>query len=270
MSKTDKLRALISLLDDSDTQTAIPAMAELLRFGAELEPFMSELQESSNPLLRRRVHQMQSIIKARDKRRALAERLRAEGADLRRGLNELHLQWYDSDSDVGLDRQWVELVDSARSFRPRTTRRLMDFMAESGFIASGRGEVEADYYCVGSVIDERVGADFVLCAVALVVGKHFGWGGGVVRAEGGFALLDGNGQAVFPSDWRSETLRGGRHECWNPGMLLRHAAYQLLLCAVSVESVRYVYTLGSCLAQMLGDKDVFSLLPSPYNGKTVH
>ena len=47
---------------------------------------------------------------------------------------------------------------------------------------------------------------------------------------------------------------------------LKHAVFNLYLCAVSSDSIRYVYTIGLCLAKMLGKDDISELLPYPFNG----
>ena len=269
MESNPKLKALVKLLDDNGRQTASAAMAELLAAGSDIGPIMSALQESADPLVRRRAHQLQSIIRTRQTRSRLSDHLKVDYANLWQGLAELHLQWYDNDSIAYVESLWRELFDAARGkYRPRTSRRLAEFMADIGFIISGSAEVEADYCCIGAVLEDRVGADFILCAVALRLACLYGMRAKVVRdPENGFALLDNNGLLIFPTDWRVEPAGHRALDLWNSGMILRHAANQLLICAISTDSVRYVYTIGSCLAKALG-KSQADLLPYPFNGKS--
>lgn len=268
MKDPEKLRALLRLLDDGDNQVAVPAMAELLSYGEAIGPVTRFLQESPDPVVRRRAHQLQSILKTRARRRELAETLNGEYVDLALGLSALHSQWYDSDSDEGLSALWREHLEKAGKFRPRSSRRLAEHMADVGFAVSGQGEIEADFYCVGSVLEDRAGADFVLCAIAAVIGVSYGWRGIIVRVDDGtFCLLDANGQLISPVTWRVESLKDRSYERWTSGMVLRLDGYSLLLCAICSDSVRYVYTLGTCLAKSFGVKDIFSVLPPPYRSR---
>ena len=74
-------RSLLSLLDDENEQAAALAMAELLRRDEkQLEPVLRKLQETTNPRLRKRIHQLQSTILLRRRRRNLTARLFGEKA----------------------------------------------------------------------------------------------------------------------------------------------------------------------------------------------
>ncbi len=268
MENNPKLTALVKLLDDSDRQTASAAMAELLSSGADIGPIVSALQESGDPLVRRRAHQLQAIMRTRQTRARLADHLMVDYSNLWQGLAELHLQWYDNDSFEFVESLWRDLFDAARGkYRPRTSRRLAEFMADIGFIISGSGELEADYYCVGAVLEDRVGADLFLSAIALRIACLYGMRARIVRdPENGFAMLDSNGLLIFPTDWRVEPAGRRTLEYWSSGMILRHAAHQLLMCAISTDSIRYVYTISSCLSKFF-EKAPSDLLPYPYNGK---
>ena len=70
------IRRLASLLDDPDEVVAIGAMAELLNREGELGELPAELQESTSPLMRRRVHQLQSALTMIRRRRRISALLR--------------------------------------------------------------------------------------------------------------------------------------------------------------------------------------------------
>ena len=76
------IRRLASLLDDPDESVAVSAMAELLNREYELGDLPAELQESSNPLMRRRAHQLQSALTMIQRRRYLAELLRSDDVNI--------------------------------------------------------------------------------------------------------------------------------------------------------------------------------------------
>ena len=94
------IKRLASLLDDPDESVAISAMAELLNREPELGDLPAELQESSNPLMRRRAHQLQSALTMIRRRRYLAALLRSNEINCLEGLIQIHLQWYDNDSEA--------------------------------------------------------------------------------------------------------------------------------------------------------------------------
>lgn len=270
MGNKTNLDALVKLLDDNDRQIASAAMAELLSSDTDIGPIVSSLQESSDPLVRRRAHQLQAIMRTRQTRSRLADHLQVDYSNLWQGMTELHLQWYDNDSVEFVESLWRKLFDAARGkYRPRSCRRLAEFMGDIGFIISGSGELEADYYCVGAVLEDCVGADFVLCSIALRVASLYGMRARLVRdPENGFAMLDSSGLLLFPTDWRVEPSGHRRLEMWSSGMMLRHAAFQLLMCAISMDSVRYIYTIGSCLSKASG-RPLHEILPYPLNGKSL-
>ena len=55
MARSPEIGYLLSLLDDEDESIAVDAMAELLQREDELGDALAELQESPNPLFRRRI-----------------------------------------------------------------------------------------------------------------------------------------------------------------------------------------------------------------------
>ena len=56
-------RSLLDLLNDENEQSASLAMAELLRRDQKkLEPVLRKLQETADPGLRKRIHQLQSAM----------------------------------------------------------------------------------------------------------------------------------------------------------------------------------------------------------------
>ena len=72
---------------------------------------------------------------------------------------------------------------------------------------------------------------------------------------------------MSPKKWNiDKTAKHEEFVEWDTGMLLKHALFHLYLCAISSDSIRYVYTIGLCLAKMLGKDDIHELLPYPFNG----
>lgn len=263
-----ELKNLFRLLDDDSEQSASLAMAGILERdgGGKLEEILRRLQESSDARLRRRVHQLQSIITLRRRRRLLAQKLEGRNLDLFDGLVEMHMLWYDNDSVEAVKKEWDALMEESKSYRPSNMERLAYFMRKKGFACPGRDDVEADYYCLGTVLEEGVGADFLLCAVAKLTAASWGLKLKISQLAGDFVVIDELGLALHPAnDWKSipNMKKGGRD--WDSQALLKLVASMLFVCAVSSDSFRYVHTIGTCLGKACGGEGI-EALPYPYDG----
>jgi hypothetical protein len=262
---------LLSLLDDENEQSASLAMAELLaRDTRTLEPVLRKLQESSNPRLRRRIHQLQSTMILRKRRRTLSRNLSEKKIGMLEGLIQIHLLWYDNDAYDTLKKQWEDLIKESEKYHPKTLEQIAYFMRKKGFTCTNRDELESEYFCLGNVLDEHTGADFMLCAVACMLAAHWGLRVFITQsAETDFILVDRIGNILIPvNDWNYIPYQNKDYafELWNTQMLLRYAATLLFTCAASSDSFRYVYTIGSCLSGNSADN--LDFLPYPY-GKDV-
>ena len=262
---------LLSLLDDENEQAASLAMAELLaRDPGPLEPVLRKLQESPNPRLRRRIHQLQSTITLRRRRKCLTRNLSERSIDLLEGLIQIHLLWYDNDACDSVRKQWEDLVEESRKYHPETLEQLAYFMRKRQFTCSHRDEMEPESLCLGTVLDENTGADFMLCSISCLLAARWGMRVFITQsAETDFILVDEFGNILVPvNDWEYIPFDGKQYafEFWNTQMLLRYATALLFTCAVNSDSFRYVYTIGSCLS---GDtsSDRLDFLPYPYGSR---
>lgn len=252
----NQLKSLLKLLDDEDEQSASFAMAELLKYRGEIDPILRDIQESDNPRLRRRVHQLERILSIRRRRSRLPSALVGE-LNLVRGLGELHFLWYDNDDEEVVVTQWNRLLAKATGFQPNSIDRLAYFMRKAGFTTADKEEIEADYYCVGIVLEELVGADFILCALAKELAAQFQLDLRIATCLDEFVLVGRDGRSVAPaSNWRVGELhpKSNLRECDNFA-LFKLTAATLYLCAVSTDSFRYIYTIGNCLARMCGESN---------------
>lgn len=261
-------RSLLSLLDDENEQSASLAMAELLRRDpARLEGFLRKLQESANPRLRKRIHQLQSAMVLRRRRKILTERLSECNLQLLEGLFQLHLLWFDNDSPAALRKQWKSLQDEAGKFRIDSLESLGMFMRKMDFQCAHKDDLEPDHLCIGSIMDDAAGADFMLCAIASLLAARNGLKLRITQsAETDFILIDREENVLVPAqEWNYVRHDGKAYsfQVWTAPMLLRYAAALMFTGAVSGDSFRYVYTIGSCLA---GTSDTTLSLPYPYGG----
>ena len=263
-------KSLLSLLDDENEQAAALAMAELLRRDEkQLEPVLRKLQETTNPRLRKRIHQLQSTILLRRRRRNLTARLFGEKRNLLDGLIQLHLLWFDNDSPEGLRRQWRKLAAEARRARTDSPERLADFMRKHEFLPAHKDDLEQDHFCLGTILDGAPGADFMLCAMAVLFAADSGLTTLSIVTDGEmeFRLRERtSGRILDPArDW--DILRCNDPDSafvqWSVPMLLRYAAMLMFTASVSSDSFRYIFSIGSCLA---GSSDSRLDLPYPYGG----
>lgn len=264
-----KLASLIKLLDDENPDVAHSVMAELLRHESDIAPLLAEHQESDNPRLRKRIHQLQAIMTVRRRRRSFGELLRQPNLSLIRGLMAVHLQWYDNDSERSLVKLWQELLKTTRRYKPETLERLSYFMRKCGFSVVADDEVQADHYCLGPVLEDQEGADFILCAIAMEIAAAWKFETRIVRILGNFVLIDADGQALTPkNNWQlMPRITLANCESWDTVKILKLASSMLFLYAVGSDSFRYVHTIGGSLASLSDDDDP-DFLPYPYTRET--
>jgi len=264
-----EFKHLLRLLDDDSEQSASMAMASLLEKdrGDQLEGVLRRLQETDDSRLRKRVHQLQSIMTLRRRRKLLALRLESKEVELLDGLIELHLLWYDNDSPEAVKKDWDALLEESRSFRPSNLERLAYFMRKKGFSCPSKDDIEADYYCLGTILEEFVGSDFALCAIAKLLASAWDLKLRMSQLAGDFVLIDESGYALHPAnDWKIAPAKRGSFKEWDAQATLKLVSSMLFVCAVSTDSFRYVHTIGSCLARSCG-KDGLEFLPYPYNSE---
>jgi len=261
-----QLQTLLKLLDEPNQQAASLIMASLLEHEEEVEEYLASLQESNDPLIRRRIHQLESIMHLRQRRREFSRRLRENSIGMLDGLIEVHLQWYDNDSPEMLYRQWEKLLDGTDRNPNGNIESVAYFMRKTGFSVPPPNDLQADYFCLGVVMDEMVGADAILCAIARQLASSWGIHLEMIQLIENFALIDDEKHVLTPRDgWRVHApLKKANYNVWDSPQMLKYAMSMLFLCAVSTDSFRYVNTIGSCLSAVCR-QDNLDFLPFPYN-----
>jgi len=281
---TPKTEALIKLLDDKDANVSSIAMSELLSLASktdEVEKALAELQENSSPEIRRKTHQMEAILTIRRRRGRLSERIFTKHSNLIQGLAEIHAIWYD-DIDVSyLSDMWGELLRRAGKRPPATPRRLASFMKTTGFIATN-GIQDPDIFCLGSVIEDLIGSDALLTAIAREVGRMFGLKSVIAMFEGEFVLLFATHRASSSQNGRriaGQILSPARDwELWDmppkaevkilsSDQVLTYVLTTLLANSICAEDPRYIQILASCLSGREASDDISDILPFPFGKK---
>ena len=261
----DRIKSLVSLLDDENQQSASFAMAELLAYEGELESVLREFQESDNVRLRRRIHQLESILSLRKRRTNLSTQLLMPNEELFKGLIDLHVQWYDNDSRSNIIPFWRALVENSKRHQIDSLEKLAYFMQKYGFRTSERGEIIADYFCIGIVMEELIGSSLNICAIAQKMASMWNMNISIVQVAEEFCLMDGDGNILSPSrGWVIlDRIEIPEPRACSTTMLLKYNLSMLFLCAVSSDSFRYINTIGHVLGRVCGESNL-SHLPHPY------
>ena len=263
MRRKPDVSALLSLLDDEDEQVALEAMAQLLERGDEAGAELAKFQDSSEPLLRRRVHQLEAALTLRRRRREFSRRLALPEPEVAELLVELHLQWFDNDSQPEMLSRLEAFLAAGRSGGMRNLADVAAYMRKCGLTAERDTTLRPEDYCIGVVLYDRIGSTALLCQL----GRELLRGVAavrVVRFMGEFALWDGNILLLPERDWRLvRSPAADELEPWDDRKVLKFAAAMLFSAAVNSDSFRYVLTIGQAVSG-LPDDEVLSYLPYPY------
>ena len=254
---------IASMLDDEDENVGVNLLAQLMERADELGDLPAVLQESRDPVVRRRAHQLQSALTMRRRRQSLCARLRSDKPDLLAGLEELHLLWYDRDSAAEIHSLVREFVSDFRAAAPETPEELDFFLRRCSFLPEPESTLVPESYCIGTVLERRAGATSLLLAMAVELAPKAGWK--LVRTLDEFALTDGRGQLLLGNGaWRLVAVPANlQGEVWTATAALRYFAQTLLSCAVNTDSYRYVMSIAQAVS---GDdsEHVFDCFPYPF------
>lgn len=264
------LQSLLSLLDDPNEDIAVTVMGELLKNETELMSMLGELQESENKLLRKRVQQLETIIMLRNRRRDFLNKINSDTIDIADALVELHLLYLDRDVPEMLRSMLDMFASIVGNNNIGNIDELGEFMARNKFTLPLPEEVLGpENYCIGIILEDRVGADIMLCMLAVIAGVQSNLRVNLVRLDGKFVVSTPEGRFISPeNDWMPEQITDQMVDLkWNcPACVLKYASLMLFLHAVSSDNFRSIYTIA--MAVCGGDDDFFTdFLPYPYNGK---
>lgn len=266
---TDRaLKNLFSLLDDQSDAVAYGAMAELLKYPGELDRFLCEYHEAPDPMMRKRIHQLDAIMTLRRRRKNFLHILEQPEIDLAEGLLEIHLMWYDNDSGPEFMGMMDEFADMAADYGVTDIFSLGNFMRKNNFATPIDGEtLNPDYYCAGSIMEERCGSEIMLCLLAMLASFAGNCTLRLAHVMDHFVLVDGDGSWLMPSgNWKIGKMSDApRAEYWDDGRrILKYLALQLFTAAVGGGSFRYIHTIAAALTGSDGTDMDSDMLPYPY------
>ena len=257
------IERLASLLDDPDEAVAISAMAELLNREQELGDLPGALQEHENPLMRRRIHQLQSALTMIRRRRALAELLRQEEFDFTDALIQLHLQWFDRDSEKEIHKKMHSFCEALKHHPADSLADVGDAFAACAIVPCPVTTLKIEQYCLGAMLDDRCGAAPLWCGMICSLYPHLKLQ--TVCSRGRFAVTDGKSLLIPENNWLLSPMAAKEDlEVWPPQAIIYMAVMTLISAAVNSDSFRYILTLAQTIT---GNETASSLaaLPYPYN-----
>lgn len=260
-----ELLRIISLLDDPDETVSVNAMAELLAREDELGALPALSQESKDPLMRRRIHQLQAALLLRRRRKYFLTRLIDPSLDFFDLLIDVHLQWFDNDSRPELEALLAATVSKALNDPPASLEDLRSFMLRENITAEADTTLKPENYCIGSIIQEHAGAASLLAGFA----SHLAAGANGIyaaRIMDDFAVCDKHGNVMIPvRNWQISTgYAAGNTEPWELRDILRFASANLFTSAVNSDSFRYVLTIAQALSGT-GDDSALEFFPYPFH-----
>lgn len=253
-----EVEALINLLQDDDPHIAIIAMEKLLDNPAFIDKHMSELQESADPCLRSRVHQMESIIARKRKLQDFFERVKSNRLNLWNDLIFLNKVIDRELSSQTLDKCLEELENKIPQQRMNTLE-FATFMREQNFTVPSEDTLDPGLFLVYEVIASALGNPLLLCIITRHIAERSGTTLTLVLHKGRHCLIDECRTFIDPlNGWAVSSLKEETkvYPCSNRDILLTVIS-QLYLSALVEGQLRIISQLSQMMAA-LSDSSVES------------
>jgi hypothetical protein len=194
----DSHEALFSLLQDRNESVASLAMEQILQ-SSDFDKLMRNYQDSSDVLVRRRVHQMGNISRRRHLLEVFLDRMQKGALDLWQAMMMIdHL--YDPQSSFNyLNEMTNELI---REFSQKRggSAAMVKLMKEHNFMVPSQNWFDIGNYLLGDVLESRMGSAPLLCIIAQHVGTFRNWLSRICLHSGRFCLLDQNNALIDPGE----------------------------------------------------------------------
>jgi hypothetical protein len=248
-----QLSALLTLLQDEDQQIASLAMEHLLNLGEAVDDTIAEYQESHDPQLRQRVHQLSAILARRRAREAFIAALSQENLSLWDGIIQIHSLYEPIPPRETLEARVDEI---AADLQPgaTVTHQIADLMREKEFTVPSDDILDVDLFLISRVLDTCYGHAALLCVLAKRIAAEAGWNATVCLHGGRFCLIDRDHILLKPSEgWQYGKIRTDEriHPCSRKDVLLAILA-QLFMVALIDGQLKDLHHFGSILTALNG------------------
>jgi len=281
MSK-EELNSLITLLKDEDRKISNAAMSAILSYKknrVKINQLLAEHQESFDPSVRRKIHQIQAIQRARRRRKRLTGRFFDRRTELLQGIADLNIIWYNEYSIHAISQKWNTFISNALKYSPKTPLLIASFMQKYNFRSEAHDSQDADSYCIFSVLEEHTGSDIVLASITLELGRIFGLLGSIIHTENsGFGVLFSGrigkkplknkyfGGIILPQEgWKLYSADSGiTFTTWTNDKVLRYIASIFFVDSIIFDEPRYIQIFAASLAGRNVTEPLGDILPYPY------
>lgn len=253
--------ALLTLLQDDDLKVASLAMEQFLNLGLA-EAAVAEYQESGDPHLRQRIHQLGGILARRRAREEFMAAVRSEQFSTWEGIVEINAL-YDPQCPRDSVSGFMEEL-AAKAGPGASPAHIAALMREAEFCVPDEDLLDIELYLVERVMDTRYGSPAVLCAIAQESGRQAGWNSTIALHEGRFCLIDRHSVLLDPSEgWNVQKLDTAEkvHPC-SPKDLWLGVLTQMFLISLVEGNLRDLYHFGDLLAALNGAA-IETILPYP-------
>lgn len=246
------INALVNLLEDDDRQVSTLAMERLLAMDQDADGLVAELQESQNPVLRGRIHQLGAILKLRRERAGFIQSVQEESLPLWQGILQINYQY-----NPRFESSEVETIirGMVAKLPPRLNAvKLAAFMRNEGFTYAGEDVLGADLYMVEDVLIQRVGAPILLAVIARQLSLAQNLDCSIVLYKGKHCLVDDQLNLIETGeDWRVGRLQKENrvHACSDRDIWLTVLA-QLFLAALLEGRLQAIHRVGTILSKLCG------------------
>lgn len=250
MSEID---ALITLLDDEDHSIAVMAMEKLLENEEFIKTEMPRLQESDNPVIRERIHQMESIIVQKEKKETFLNSLDKDNLSLLDGLFFMNQFFYD-DLRLSSITERISKIVASLSSKDCGSLDLINYMRKEAYSSPKTDVLDLDYFLIDDALENKIAHSVLLCMLAREIADRLGIALIVVLYKGRHCLIDTKDHFIDPvKNWKVETLEDTIkvYPCTNRDLLLTVLSQLYLSCMVDGQ-LKVIYQLTEMMTFLSG------------------
>lgn len=266
-STMSEIDALLKLLDDDDPQVTALVMENLLQRKNQLKSKLAELQESNNPKLRERIHQIESIITRKQRLQTFLNNLNKGKVSLWQDLIYINKLVDSALSKNDVQKQFKNLTDKVDTAE-LTCLDLCEFMREQGFMVPEEDVLDPDLYLIDAVLTCGLGSPLMSAIIAQKIAKEFHLELSIVLCKGKHFLLDPEDNLISPQNgWTFKKLKKGSkiYPCTQKDCIESMIAF-LYLSAVTEGQLKLIYTFSKIIAIL--SNTTLEKLPYPIGKNT--
>ena len=258
--------SLVTLLFDEEPMVAVQAMNEMLKKEDALKEILSIYQDSTDALVRKRIHQVSTVLSIRHKKQSFIKSIKSGDGSLINQLVQLAAFENPKVSETQIRLGFSKLVKKLSLMikdRPLTTDLMVNFMRSEHFFVPELELLEGRLYMLDTVLEVKLGSAVLLTCLAGALGTIFNWQVKFVIHAGDFCLLDDQLQLVNANlSWKVTKLQD-INSCFpcQPNQLVYNIVSVLFLIALQDGELKLIHLYGDLLTEICGID--FSELPFP-------